>query len=94
MYCPKCGIKNEADSNYCKKCGLFLEKISFEFKKKENTSSAPADKNNWLNEKDDNKIHKKGKAPNWSKGNDNPIEFTSEKSDPFENNNDKGVGNK
>lgn len=28
MYCPKCGIQNDSNNNYCKKCGEILEKNS------------------------------------------------------------------
>ncbi len=28
MYCPNCGTKTSADQNFCRACGLGLEKIA------------------------------------------------------------------
>lgn len=29
MHCTKCGLKNDADSKYCIRCGLYLAKIIY-----------------------------------------------------------------
>ena len=42
MYCPNCGTKTSADQNFCRACGLGLEKIALSVKEQLPTTVNPS----------------------------------------------------